>query len=235
MTEACAWLRRGHPLEVLTHAIPWAVEPTDGDLAAYKRARSFPTLCGALPTRVSVMLVARFDGPCPNLGGDMRCGIYADRPLVCRIYPAEINPHVGFDTARKNCPPEAWAADAPPLLREDGPVDAALRAQIEAARAQGQSDTPWQAALCRLLGIQAAALANEGYLVFHTAPATLLAAIEEAAAAQPGDDAPPPAWTLVTNRRSSAQTLLSVGADVALVPAGGDGPARYMGFFPDEP
>ena len=57
-------------------------------------------MSGSLPTRVVVILTGAYEGPCPNLQPDMRCGIYEQRPLVCRIYPAEIKSQ-GFATATR--------------------------------------------------------------------------------------------------------------------------------------
>ena len=39
-----------------------------------------------------------------NLGEDMKCKIYERRPLVCRIYPAEMSPLITFDMLRKALP-----------------------------------------------------------------------------------------------------------------------------------
>ncbi|MBN3821364.1 YkgJ family cysteine cluster protein, partial [Paraburkholderia sp. Se-20369] len=120
--EARAWLQRGGHVELLCDAIPWPVEPEpDNALAAYKRARSTPALSGTLPVRVTTVITASYAGPCPNLQADMRCGIYLERPLVCRIYPAEINPFVELSPQGKSCPPDAWHAT--PLLRAGSIVD----------------------------------------------------------------------------------------------------------------
>ena len=56
--------------------------------------RSHPVHCGDGEARVSVTFAAFNPGRCRNLDDDNRCGIYEIRPLVCRIYPMEINPHI---------------------------------------------------------------------------------------------------------------------------------------------
>ena len=91
----------------------------------------------------------------------MRCRIYDRRPLVCRIYPAEVNPFFAFETDRKACPPEAWAAGAT-LIADGDPVDAATCALIAEARRRDAEDAPRKRRLCRALGIDVAALAGEG-------------------------------------------------------------------------
>ena len=52
-----------------------------------------------------VLICGDKDITCPALTEDMRCGVYADRPLICRLYgvvnsPKMICPH--------GCTPERW-------------------------------------------------------------------------------------------------------------------------------
>ena len=82
-------------MQVILEAIPWLEEfPSDDQQAAHRRRRSFAAMSGRLPVRIVVILAADISGACPNLKHDLRCGIYERRPLVCRIYPAEINPFI---------------------------------------------------------------------------------------------------------------------------------------------
>ena len=132
--EATAWLQRGGHVELLCDAMPWLVEPEpDNAFAAYKRARSTAALSGSLPVRVTVMLTASHAGPCPNLRDDLRCAIYDERPLVCRIYPAEVNPFVPLAPAGKQCSPDAWQQT--PFVRGGTIVDAATHENIARSRA----------------------------------------------------------------------------------------------------
>lgn len=41
--------------------------------------------------------------------GVYRCGIYADRPLVCQTYPMRLNEHSIFVRGDALCPPGSWA------------------------------------------------------------------------------------------------------------------------------
>jgi Fe-S-cluster containining protein len=105
VTEAVAWLERGNDVQILCDASPWLEEPPEDNLqAVHRRRRSFAAMSGSLLTRVVVILAGAYAGPCPNLQPHMRCGIYEQRPLVCRIYPAEIIPFVELTPMHKACP-----------------------------------------------------------------------------------------------------------------------------------
>jgi Fe-S-cluster containining protein len=133
--ESVDWLRRGHPVQVICEATPWPVEFPAGDQkSAHRRRRSFAAVSGSMPIRVVVILAARIDGACPNLLPDLRCGIYERRPLVCKIYPAEINPFVQLEPRNKACPPEAWAAHHPLLQRKGAVIDEKVRRDIQSSR-----------------------------------------------------------------------------------------------------
>ncbi|CAB3752035.1 hypothetical protein GQ57_05545 [Burkholderia sp. MSh2] len=231
--EAIAWLQRGGHVELLCDAMPWLEEPApDNAFAAYKRARSSAALSGSLPVRVTVMLTAAHAGPCPNLQDDLRCAIYDERPLVCRIYPAEVNPFVPLAPGGKQCSPDVW--QQAPFVRGGTIVDAATRDSIARSRAASEAETPLRARLCAMLGIDAAAVANEGFAIHAPPAATLLAALtalREPEAAGGSDTA---TWTLLTNRSATADALASVSASPRLTTSdGGDAPQRYLGFHPD--
>jgi hypothetical protein len=57
---------------------------------------------------VAITFAAYNAGRCRNLDEDNLCRIYERRPLVCRIYPMEINPHIPLNPAAKDCPPQSW-------------------------------------------------------------------------------------------------------------------------------
>lgn len=234
VAEATAWLRRGGHVELLCDAMPWPVEPAADDaFAAYKRARSSPALSGTLPVRVTTLLTASHAGPCPNLLDDLRCGIYEERPLVCRIYPAEVNPFVPLVPDGKQCPSDAW--QHAPLTRGGTIVDALTRENIVRAREASAAEAPLRARLCAALGIDTAAVANEGFAI-HAPPANvLLAALSllDDARATAAAEAAPTAWTLLTNRSATADTLRSVGASSRLAASDEAGTrCRYLGFHP---
>ncbi|MDR0244148.1 MAG: YkgJ family cysteine cluster protein [Burkholderia sp.] len=232
LDEAIAWLQRGGHVELLCDAMPWPVEPEPDDaFAAYKRARSTPAMSGSLPVRITAVLAASHAGPCPNLRDDLRCGIYDARPLVCRIYPAEVNPFVALMPGGKQCPPDAW--QHAPLLRGGTLVDAATRENIARSRAASEAETPLRARLCAALGIDTAAVANEGFVVHAPPAAILLGALTNLRAPSPAEAGDATEWTLVSNRTPTVETLVSVGASSVHAGHGTAPHARYLGFHPD--
>lgn len=217
--EAIAWLSRGASVEILCEAVPWLAEPPpENAWAAHKRRRSFAATCGELPIRVTVILAAAFAGPCPNLLPNKRCGIYGERPLVCRIYPAEINPFIALDPRHKACPPDAWTPGLPALVRAGRVVDARTIEAIERSRRADADELPLKARLCRALGIDRAAIANEGFVVHSPARGVLLDALSAARAdtsagsASIEADAAGNEWTLLSDRKASVDALAAVGA-----------------------
>lgn len=228
--EAIRWAGAGHPVDILCEAMPWPSDPSPEDEARrYKGDRTFPALSADLPIRIAATLAATFDGPCPYLGPDMLCGNYETRPRVCRIYPAEIAPHVTVDPTQKNCPAEAWSTDSPPFVRNGLPLDSGTVALIEGHRAAAVDDASVKARLCFDLGIAHAALANEGYVVHAPAPVSLAEALQ-LARDTPGHFGEVPQWKIVTNSGATLDMLNDAGADGALVGKG----VRYIGFFPTE-
>lgn len=231
VAEALAWLERGNDVQLLCDAVPWPEElPADNLQAAHKRRRSFGAMSGSLPVRVVVILAGAFEGACPNLQPDMRCGIYEERPLVCRIYPAEISPFIALDTQHKACPTEAWAQGLPPLLRAGKLVDEHTLALVQRSRDADGSDVPVKRRLCEALGIDRAALSNEGFAVHSPDRTTLLAALR-AASRDDASSAASPAWHVVSNRRATVETLAAVGAQGSLVDGNSATAFEYIGFF----
>jgi Fe-S-cluster containining protein len=236
--EALDWMARGGAVHLFCDAIVWPQDPPHTDqLAQHRKRRSFAAQCGALPIRVTVTLVAAFDGPCPNLRPDMSCGAYDRRPRVCRIYPAEVNPFQTLDPATKACPADAWS-DAGPVLTHAGRIANADTAVLIAQSLEAdERDRVAKTHLCALLGYSTAALANEGFAIYAPSSDRLEAALRAArdSGAQLNDREPRSlhTWTVITNRSTSLATLQSIGADAQ--PAGdrfrsAEAPA-YLGFF----
>jgi Fe-S-cluster containining protein len=230
IAEAIAWLERGGQMELICEAIPWAIEPEPGNAQAqYKRARSSPAMSGSLPVRISIVLAAAFGGACPNLDADMRCRIYEERPLVCRIYPAEINPFVELAPENKACPSDAWQNK--PLQRQGILVDATTVELVEQMRRANQLEAPLRMQVCLELGLNDAALANEGFVMVSPDSEALLTALRRIHATSESQETASQ-WTFVSNRTGTVETLLSVGAAGHLAETTTDGNSRYHGFFP---
>ncbi|TXC84128.1 YkgJ family cysteine cluster protein [Paraburkholderia azotifigens] len=239
--EALDWIARGGDVQLYCDAIVWPQEPPESDaLAQHRRRRSFAAHSGALSVRVAVTLVAAFKGPCPHLGANMACGAYDQRPRVCRIYPAEVNPFVPFDPSGKLCPPDAWSSNQPPLMRAGQLVTPEIDALIAQSRDADQRDRLTKAYLCTLLGYDTAALANEGYAIYAPQRTRVQAALQAAqqAAAQIDDPEPrsPHPWHLITNRAATLSTLRSLSA-VAHAPEGvprSQQTPTYLGFLAND-
>jgi Fe-S-cluster containining protein len=231
--EAVEWLASGHQVQLICDASPWPEEPpADDQEAAHLRRRSFAVMSGSMPARVVVILVANLAGACPNLMADMRCGIYGRRPLVCRIYPAEINPFVQLVPGKKACPPEAWITRHP-LLQRDGRVtsDAILR-DIQRSRDTDAGDTDVKLRLCAALNVIDAALAKEGFVVYSPPIPTLLSALSSAIGGS--DGTPPIKWRFVSNRSDTVESLAKSGA-TAVHSRSMEAGAEYLGFKSESP
>ena len=230
--EAQAWLRDGHDVQLICDAVPWPQEPAPEDRkAAHRGRRSFAAMSGSMPTRVVAVLAANLAGACPNLQADLRCGIYERRPLVCRIYPAEINPFVKLDPAQKACPPEAWTTDHPLLQRDGRLVDGLVRRNIEQSRDTDVRNAEVKRRLCAALRLECAALADEGFVVYSPERLLLQAALERAVS---GLDTEPAAasWRFVSNRSETIDSLAAQGAVSLPASARGQPPFEYIGFRP---
>lgn len=211
VAEAIDWLKRGHDVQLLCEASPWPAALDGEPRALHFKRRSFAVTSGSMPTRVVVMLVANVVGACPNLLADKRCGIYEDRPLVCRIYPAELNPFVALKRENKACPPEAWTQDQPLLQRGGALMDDAVRRDIESSRAADALDADLKSRLCLALNVVDTALVHEAVLVYSPTAETLLSALAFAIAS---DSRPESAaqWRFVSDRLETIAHLANSGA-----------------------
>ncbi len=228
--EAVDWLERGGQMELICEAIPWPVEPEPGNAQAdYRKARSVPAMSGSLPVRISIILAGAFAGACPNLRADMRCGIYEERPLVCRIYPAEINPFVSLTPENKACPSDAWQNK--PLQRQGIIVDEATRQLIDRSRSAAEREASLRMRICLALGLNEIALANEGFVIHAPDSAALLAVLGKIRTAPEFSDATTQ-WAFISNRGATVDTLASVGATALLAESANATHFRYHGFFP---
>jgi Fe-S-cluster containining protein len=229
VAEAIKWLHRGDEVQVLCEASPWPETLDSEPRAAHFKRRSFAVMSGAMPTRVVVMLVANIVGACPNLLSDLRCGIYEDRPLVCRIYPAEINPLIALKRENKACPPEAWAQDQPLLQQGSVLTDRQISSDIEMSRAADVIDAAVKRRLCLALNLAHTALVHEAVLVYSPTAQTLLSALAFATAA---DLRPEPAaeWRFVSDQQETLETLAKSGGTALHLREAEAASFQYLGF-----
>jgi Fe-S-cluster containining protein len=229
VSEAMDWLASGHPVQIVCDAMPWLEEPQAQDLkAAHRRRRSFASMSGSMSARVSVILAANLAGRCPNLQDDMRCGIYERRPLVCRVYPAEINPLVELDPKRKACPSEAWAGNHPLFQRDGRVMDDRVREAAERSRDLDRRTVGIKRRLCAALNLHSAAVADEGFVVYSPAPEVLESQLARAIDAS-GEDPAKPQWDFVSNQHKTIAALARAGA-VASLADGIGAEFEYLGF-----
>jgi Fe-S-cluster containining protein len=210
VAEAIEWLNRGHDVQLLCEASPWLGEVDSDPRAAHFKRRSFAVMSGSMPTRVVVMLVANVVGACPNLLADRRCGIYEDRPLVCRIYPAEINPFIALKRENKACPPEAWTSDHPVLQRGEALMDDMISRDIELSRAADAREADLKSRLCLALDVVHTALVHEAVLVYSPTAETLLSAVAFAMATDSGQESATH-WRFVSDRPETIAHLAKSG------------------------
>jgi Fe-S-cluster containining protein len=211
VAEAIAWLNRGHQVQLICEASPWPEGLADADSkAAQFKRRSFAAMSGSMAMRVVVILAANTAGACPNLLADMRCGIYGERPLVCRIYPSEINPLIALNPREKACPPEAWSAGLPILQRDGVTLSPAVRQDIASSRYADAADVGVKIRLCAALNVSDAAMVHEAVLVYSPPSDTLLSALAGAMAAEDGRNSSPQ-WRFVSDRAETIGTLSAHG------------------------
>ncbi len=228
--EAIAWLKDGNAVQVLCEALPWPVEPATDDLqAAHRRRRSFATRSGTLPVRVTVILAANFSGPCPNLQADLRCGIYDRRPLVCRIYPLEINPFIRLTPANKACPPEAWTIDKPVIQQSGQVVDRVAQADIRLSRETDAREIEVKRKICIELGLNSAALVNEGFVVYSPEPPVLLKTLSTAVHSGSSVTSEPD-WLFISKSAKTISGLSQSGAIGRAINQSDQMPFQYMGL-----
>src|SRR5450631_3115069 len=210
--ETTEWLNAGHQVQLICEASPWLeAPPIDTPKRAHFKRRSFAASSGSIQVRVIAILVANVPEGCPNLMADMRCGIYERRPLVCRIYPAEINPFVQLKVENKACPPEAWAQEHPLLQRQGRVMSEAIREDIQRSRDADALDVDVKRRLCAAMHVVDAAVTLEGFLVYSPPIPILRNAI--ASAIENADAAPANTeWRFVSDRVETIERLANAGA-----------------------
>lgn len=189
LAEARRWADNAGQVVVLIEAFVADGPGMPADQRDHVLRRSHPVPCGDGEVRVSVTFAAFNPGRCRNLDDNDLCTIYDQRPLVCRIYPVEINPHIPLRPDSKDCPPQAWQ-QGPELIHGTQLVDAGLEALVQASRQADRDDIAAKVAVCQALGMTTSALKGNGftaYLPDMGAFAAALARVPENAQAQ---------WTL---------------------------------------
>ncbi|MFL1517188.1 YkgJ family cysteine cluster protein [Pseudomonas prosekii] len=174
--------------------------------------RSVRVRSGASEAYVAITFAAYNVGACRNLDEDNLCRIYERRPLVCRIYPMEINPHIPLNTAVKECPPESWE-QGPDLIVGGELVDQELLTLIQRSRQADRDDVQTKDVICGLLGIRTAALKGDGFTAYLPQMDAFASIVDQVAAQQP--QAPGGDWLFHVSGDDIAGQVLAAGAEVA--------------------
>jgi len=210
LAEAAQWAADGGSVIVLTEAFladGYGVPP---EQIAHATRRSHPVTSGSAHAMVAITFAAYNAGRCRNLDAQNLCRIYERRPLVCRIYPMEINPHIPLRPQNKDCPSESWT-QGPDLIVGGQLVDHQLIALIERSRQADRDDIARKHAICMALGINTTALKGNGFVAclpdmnaFSEAVTRFMSA-ELPAAAEDG-------WSFRVAGELATQKLLHAGA-----------------------
>lgn len=163
LDEAIQWAADGGSLIILTEAFLADGYGVSKEQITHATRRSQLITSGSTKAHVAITFAAYNAGRCRNLDAQDLCRIYERRPLVCRIYPMEINPHIPLRPEAKNCPPEAWI-QGPELIVSDALVDHQLMALIEQSRQADRDDIARKEAICGALGIRTTALKGNGFV-----------------------------------------------------------------------
>ena len=108
LAEARMWAADGGSVIVLVEGFLGNGLGLPQQQREHAERRSVVVPSGNTEAYVAITFAAYNAGRCRDLDEDNRGGIYERRPLVCRIYPMENNPHIPLNPGAKDCPPESW-------------------------------------------------------------------------------------------------------------------------------
>ncbi|MFK9082929.1 YkgJ family cysteine cluster protein [Pseudomonas neuropathica] len=165
LPEARMWAADGGQVIVLVEAFLSNGLGLSAQQREHAEARSALVRSGDCEAYVAITFAAYSTGTCRHLDQDNLCRIYERRPLVCRIYPMEINPHIPLNIAAKECPPQSWET-GPQLIVGGQLVDPELAQLIQRSRQADRDDIHIKDAICALLGIRTTALKGDGFTAY---------------------------------------------------------------------
>ncbi|MVV51611.1 YkgJ family cysteine cluster protein [Pseudomonas sp. PB120] len=180
LPEARMWANDGGQVIVLVEGFLGNGLGLPAQQREHAERRSVVVQSGNTKACVAITFAAYNVGRCRNLDQDNLCQIYERRPLVCRIYPMEINPHIPLNIAVKECPPESWEK-GPDLIVGGELVDQELINLIQRSRQADRDDILIKEAICASLGIRTTALKGDGFTAYLPDMNALVAAIDQAA------------------------------------------------------
>ncbi|MNO74379.1 Flagellin N-methylase [compost metagenome] len=219
LPEARMWAADGGQVIVLVEAFLSNGLGLSAQQREHAEARSALVRSGACEVYVAITFAAYSTGACRHLDQDNLCRIYERRPLVCRIYPMEINPHIPLNIAAKECPPQSWE-QGPPLIVGGELADPQLADLIQRSRQADRDDIHIKDAICALLEIRTTALKGDGFTAYLPDMTAFATIIDELA----GQTLPAweSEWQFHVSGDDVAGPLLAAGAQVAT-----ESPAHY--------
>ncbi|MBN6773779.1 YkgJ family cysteine cluster protein [Pseudomonas granadensis] len=216
LAEARMWAADGGQVIVLVEAFLGNGLGLPMQQREHAERRSVRVRSGSTDAHVAITFAAYNVGPCRNLDEDKLCRIYERRPLVCRIYPAEINPHIPLNPAAKDCPPESWE-QGPLLIAGSELVDQELIELIQRSRQADRDDIQTKDAICALLGIRTTALKGDGFTAYLP-NMSAFAAVMDQVSEQLSTNAPSE-WLFHLSGEDIAGQVVAAGAQVVAEPA----------------
>lgn len=181
LAEARMWAADGGAVIVLVEGFLGNGLGLPSEQREHAQRRSVAVPSGAAKAYVTITFAAFNNGRCRNLDEENLCRIYQRRPLVCQIYPMEINPHIPLTPGAKDCPPESWE-QGPELIVGGQLADLELASLIEQSRQADRDDIRIKEALCRRLGIRTSALKGDGFTAYLPDMTAFAQALEQAQA-----------------------------------------------------
>ncbi|WP_426441494.1 YkgJ family cysteine cluster protein [Bradyrhizobium genosp. P] len=212
--EALRWVDDGGLLVILIEAFLEngdGVPPVQRDHA---QRRSLKVRCGGANAYVTITFAAYNIGTCRFLTKDKRCGIYEHRPLVCQIYPVEINPHIQLRPEHKDCAPETWDETGPMVYSDGRVVDGALAQLIEQSRQADRDDIGYKADICQELGMDVTALKGDGFAVYLPDTGILRATIEAVMKSRSASAPREQEWSFYSSRTEVISQLGAMNASI---------------------
>ncbi|UWF48341.1 YkgJ family cysteine cluster protein [Pseudomonas sp. N3-W] len=213
LAEARMWAVDGGQVIVLVEGFLSSGLGVPAQQREHAERRSVAIRSGAAQAYVAITFAAYNVGACRNLDEDNLCRIYERRPLVCRIYPMEINPHIPLNPAAKECPPESWA-QGPDLIVGGEWVDRELSDLILRSRQADRDDVQTKDAICARLGIRTTALKGDGFTAYLPDMAAFAAVIDQVAEQPPSAAASE--WLFHVSGEDIAGQVVAAGAQVAV-------------------
>ncbi|WP_434570272.1 YkgJ family cysteine cluster protein [Pseudomonas sp. Z3-6] len=211
IAEAEKWLDRGDHVAIILEAFSYLTDPEISPEYIHNTSRAAIVNKDKGRLHIIAIFAANALKRCPNLQENNLCGIYEERPLVCRIYPMEINPFIELRKENKICPPESWGNGD--ILCSDGVANPPLRLLINESKQADVDDAAAKVAICESLGMSVASWKGDGLAVYFPGSEALLAAIQTRNSRQREDGYQ---WKVRTDNAGLREILLA--AEIPLAP-----------------